>query len=125
MEDEAMEETSATGARLESRLPSVPRAPTRRNGVDAFTLTRTALDGYAARILVSIHEREASALEPSRRCGLPLVACYRRLRRLEDLGLIAVVRVVQLENGHRIQLFLSRVRALRLMFENGRLRVRI
>ncbi len=73
-----MEETCPTGIPLDSRPRAGSRGPPRRTAVDAFTLARTALDGYAARILVNVQGREASAFELSRRCGLPLVACYRR-----------------------------------------------
>lgn len=92
-----------------------------RDGNGAFAVIRTVLDGYAFRILMATHERECSAFDLSRRFGIPIVACYRRLRRLEDLGVIAPARVVTEVAGHPIRLFRSHLRSAHIRFEDGRL----
>ncbi len=91
----------------------------------AFAVIRTVLDGYAFRILLATHERECSAFDLSRRFGIPIVACYRRLRELEDLGVVAPSRVITATAGHPIRLFRSRLRSARIAFEDGRLWARI
>ncbi len=87
----------------------------------AFAVIRTVLDGYAFRILMATNESECSAFDLSRRFGIPIVACYRRLRQLEDLGVIAPSRVAAASAGHSIRLFRSHLRSARIVFEEGRL----
>ncbi len=87
----------------------------------AFAVIRTVLDGYSFRILMATHEAECTAFDLSRRFGIPIVACYRRLRELEDLGVIHATRVTTSSPGHRIRHFRSHLRAARISFEDGRL----
>jgi hypothetical protein len=91
----------------------------------AFAVIRTVLDAYAFQILVTIHAREATAFDLSRRLGIPIVACYRRLRRLEELGIIAPSRVTMSSAGHPIRLFRSHLRSAQIAFEDGRLVARV
>ncbi|HYM39304.1 MAG TPA: hypothetical protein VEY12_04045 [Thermoplasmata archaeon] len=99
--------------------------PTSESPRGAFGVVRTILDHYAFRILVATHERECTAFELSRWLGIPIVACYRRLRSLEVLGLIAPSRVTMSSAGHPIRLFRSHVRSARVVFEDGRLYAQI
>lgn len=87
----------------------------------AFHAVRAALDFHALRILAATDERECSAFDLSRRFGIPIVACYRRLRELEDLGLVTCLRTITSAPGHRVRLFRSRLRSARITFEDGRL----
>ena len=91
----------------------------------AFAIIRTALDPYAFRILVATHERECTAFDLSRSLGIPIVACYRRLRELEELGIIGASRMTMSSAGHRIRLFRSHLRSAQIRFEDGRLQARI
>ncbi len=91
----------------------------------AFAVIRTVLDAYAFQILVTMHAQEATAFDLSRRLGIPIVACYRRLRSLEELGIIAPSRVTMSSAGHPIRLFRSHLRSARIAFEEGRLVARI
>ena len=91
----------------------------------AFAVIRTVLDTYAFRILVTTHERECTAFDLSRILGIPIVACYRRLRALEELGVIGASRVSTSSAGHPIRLFRSHLRSAQIRFEDGRLVARI
>ncbi len=88
-------------------------------------MVRTVLDRYAFRILVATHERECSAFDLSRSLGIPIVACYRRLRSLQSLGLIAPTRVLMPSAGHPMRLFRSHLQSAQIVFEGGRLLARI
>lgn len=102
--------------------PGEPRdAPAAEPAKGAFAVIRTVLDGYAFRILMATHEGECTALDLNRRFGIPIVACYRRLRELEDLGVVAATRVTTSSPGHHIRHFRSRLRSARIWFEEGRL----
>lgn len=96
-------------------------APQRTQANGAFAVVRTVLDPYSVRILMATHEAECTAFDLSRRFGIPIVACYRRLRELEDLGIIAPSRVRMSTAGHPIRLFRSHLRSARINFEDGRL----
>ena len=103
--------------------PAEPAPPEAAGG--AFAVIRTVLDAYAFQILVTLHAQEAAAFDLSRRLGIPIVATYRRLRRLEELGVIAPSRMIMSSAGHPIRLFRSHLRSARIEFEEGRLVARI
>ena len=90
-----------------------------------LALGRAMLDPYAIRILLATQEREETALSLSRRYGIPIVACYRRLRDLEELGLVSIVREEANVAGHPSRLYRARVRSARLFYEDGRFTVRL
>lgn len=93
--------------------------------MDPFALTQFVLDDYSMRILTRIDLREASAVQLSRRCGIPIAACYRRLRKLERLGLVMASREERAPDGHRTRFFRSRLKSARIFLESGRLCARI
>lgn len=88
-------------------------------------LSQTVMDAYAARILLGTSKQAASALELSREFGIPIAACYRRIRQLEDLGLVYCERALPSRNGKGLQLFRSRVRSIRIALEEGKLKARV
>ena len=109
----------------DTELATVPEGIADPSAADSargvFAVIRTVLDGYAFRILMATREEECTAFDLSRRFGIPIVACYRRLRELEDLGVISATRVTTSSPGHRIRHFRSHLRSARIRFEEGRL----
>lgn len=87
-----------------------------------FQVSQTVMDEYAARILLGTTDRAASARDLSRRYGIPIAACYRRIRRLQNLGLVYCAQEVPSRNGKGLQMFRSRLKTLRVMLSEGRLR---
>ncbi len=87
-----------------------------------FQVSQTVMDEYAARILLGTTEKPASARDLSYRYGIPIAACYRRLRRLESLGLVYCAQELPSRNGKGLQMFRSRLKTLRLALVEGRLR---
>lgn len=88
-------------------------------------LSQTVMDAYAARILLGTSQQAVSALDLSRRFGIPIAACYRRIRQLEDLGLVYCESALPSRNGKGLQLFRSRVRSVRIALEEGKLKARV
>jgi hypothetical protein len=86
----------------------------------AFSVIRAVLDPYAFRILVAMHDRECTAFDLSRGLGIPIVACYRRLRTLEQLRVIGASRMI-MSSGHRIRLYRTHLRSAQIRFEDGQL----
>ena len=88
-------------------------------------LSQTVMDEYSARILMGTFEQSVSALELSRRFGIPIAACYRRIKELEGLGLVYCERGLPSRNGKGLQLFRSRLTSVRITLEDGNLRARV
>lgn len=93
--------------------------------MEPFVVSQTVMDEYSARILLGTAEHAVSALDLSRRFGIPIAACYRRIRQLERMGLVYCERALPSRNGKGLQLFRSRLRSLRVVLEEGKLRARI
>ncbi len=70
-------------------------------------------------------DRPASALELSRRFAIPIAACYRRIKDLEEIGLVYCEREMPSRNGKGLQLFRSCLKSMRISLEEGRLRTRV
>ncbi len=109
-------------APVQEGLTENPGAPATRG---AFAVIRSVLDDYAFRILMATHEHECTAFDLSRKLSIPIVACYRRLRLLEELGVIVPANTVAATPGHPIRLYRSHLRSARIVFEDGELWARI
>jgi hypothetical protein len=93
--------------------------------MEPLQMSQTVMDEYAARILLGTFERSASAVELSRRFGIPIAACYRRIKELESLGLVFCERELPSRNGKGLQMFRSRLKSVRVSLEDGNLRARV
>jgi len=81
-------------------------------------------DEYSAKILLATYKRRISAQEISHRYGIPIAACYRKIRALEEAGLIVCVDRILTQKGKRKNLYTSCLKNAYIFFENGRLRAR-
>jgi hypothetical protein len=93
--------------------------------MEPLELSQSVMDEYSVRILMGTSERSVSALELSRRFGIPIAACYRRIKELEGLGLVFCERELPSRNGKGLQLFRSRLKSMRISLEDGNLRARV
>ncbi|HKZ98109.1 MAG TPA: helix-turn-helix domain-containing protein [Thermoplasmata archaeon] len=93
--------------------------------MEALRVSQSVMDEYSARILLGTYSEAVSALELSRRFGIPIAACYRRIRDLSDMGLVFCEKELPSRNGKGLQLFRSRLRSVRISLEEGRLRARV
>lgn len=93
--------------------------------MEPLRVSQTVMDEYSARILLGTSERAASALELSHRFGIPIAACYRRIRQLETMGLVFCEKALPSRNGKGLQLFRSRLQSVRVALEEGKLRARV
>ena len=88
-------------------------------------MTQTIMDEYSARILLGTFDRPASAIDLCRRFGVPVAACYRRIKELEGLGLVYAERAQPTRNGRGLLQYRSRLKSVRIAFEDGNLRARV
>ena len=93
--------------------------------MEALRVTQTIMDEYSARTLLGTFDRPASAIDLGRRFGIPIAACYRRIKELEGLGLVCCERTQPTRNGRGLLLYRSRLKSVRIAFEDGKLRARV
>ncbi|NLX48247.1 MAG: winged helix-turn-helix transcriptional regulator [Euryarchaeota archaeon] len=91
---------------------------------DLLGKSRLLTDEYAVKILMATVRSPRSAQQISGQFGIPIAACYRRIRDLEMAGLIRCTERRLSRQGKRVCYYQSRVRTAALQYENGRLRVR-
>lgn len=90
-----------------------------------FIYSQLLTDEYAAKILTAIMKIPRSAQQLSESYGIPIAACYRRIKLLERYGLIMCKERKLSQQGKRINYYLSMVKNAYIFFEDGRLRVRL
>jgi predicted ArsR family transcriptional regulator len=73
---------------------------------------------------VATTRKPRSAQEISQKYGIPIAACYRRIRDLMSVGLLECKERKLSQQGKRISYYLSTLRNAYLFFENGKLRVK-
>jgi DNA-binding Lrp family transcriptional regulator len=93
--------------------------------LEPLQVSQTVMDEYSARILLGTCENAVSALDLSRRFGIPIAACYRRIRQLEQLGLVYCERALPSRTGKGLQLFRSRLKSVRVTLEEGHLKASV
>ncbi|MFQ5985857.1 MAG: ArsR/SmtB family transcription factor [Thermoplasmata archaeon] len=95
-----------------------------RGPMNPLQASQLLTDEYSAKILLATYKRKISAQEISARYGIPIAACYRKIRVLEEAGLIECVDRVLTQKGKRKNLYTSKLRNAYIFFESGRLRAR-
>ncbi len=94
-------------------------------GTDPFGLFKMMLDEYSAQILQLTSPRPMHALELSDALGIPIAACYRRIRALREAGILREDGKVQSIGGKMVSLYRSSVEKAEVVLQDGRLKVMI
>ena len=93
--------------------------------MDAFDNFRLMLDQYASRILALTSEKPMNATELSDALGIPMAACYRRIRMLKGAGMLREEDKAVSAGGKSASLYRSTVESAEVLLTDGRLQVRI
>lgn len=93
--------------------------------MDAFDNFRLMLDEHASRILTLTGDRALNAAELSEALGIPMAACYRRIRLLKGAGMLREDTKAVSAGGKSVSLYRSTVESAEVMLTDGRLVVRI
>lgn len=75
-------------------------------------------DEYITEILSSTDIKPKSAKELSRIHDIPLAVCYRRIHKLEELGLLKKTEKALTQEGKRVQLYESNLETARVIYED-------
>jgi hypothetical protein len=92
--------------------------------VDLLTASQLLTDPYAVKILVATVRVSKCAQDISAQFGIPIAACYRRIRDLEAAGLVVCTERKLTKNGKRVNYYVSMVKSATVFYEEGKLKVR-
>jgi DNA-binding IclR family transcriptional regulator len=93
--------------------------------MDTFENFRLMLDHNSAKILTLTGERAMNAAEISEALGIPMAACYRRIRMLKGAGMLREVDKALSDGGKSVAIYRSTVESAEVTLMGGRLMVRI
>jgi DNA-binding transcriptional ArsR family regulator len=99
-----------------ARLSKVPR-------LQEEAILAALGDPQSRALLLQLNETTRSAQELVERSGMPQASVYRKLRELQESGLVGIQRSALSTDGHRTDLFRSRLAEARLAFRADRLEV--
>ena len=87
--------------------------------------SRLLTEEYSSKILMATMGRAKSAFELSEALGIPIAACYRKIKVLEDAGFLRCSERRLTQSGKRMSMYKSMVRNANITFERNRIRARI
>ena len=91
--------------------------------MDTFDKFRMMLDQYSSQILKLTSPQAMNALELSDALGIPIAACYRRIRALKEAGILHEEGKVVSIGGKLVASYRSSVESAEVVLTDGRLRV--
>lgn len=91
--------------------------------MDPFDKFRMMLDQYSSRILTLTSPQAMNALELSDALGIPIAACYRRIRALKEAGILHEEGKVVSIGGKMVASYRSSVESAEVILTDGRLKV--
>lgn len=89
-----------------------------------LTVSQLMTDPYAVKILVATVRAPKCAQDISDHYGIPIAACYRRIRDLEKFGLIECTERKLSQQGKRVAYYISLVKTVHIFYEEGKLKVK-
>src|SRR3989442_13013961 len=93
--------------------------------MDNLQLPRLLMDECNLKILSATTYKPRSARDLSYIFGIPLASCYRKIKELEDQGLIKAVSRELTREGKRYSKYQSQVGSIKIAFEQGKLRMQL
>jgi DNA-binding Lrp family transcriptional regulator len=93
--------------------------------MDPFDTFRLLIDEYSSKILQLTSPQALNAIELSDALGIPIAACYRRIRALKDAGVLDEESKVVSVGGKMVATYRSVVESAEVLLQDGRLRVLI
>jgi hypothetical protein len=88
-------------------------------------MSRLMADDYAGKIMSATYGKAMSIQEISRICEIPIAVAYRRVGKMESVGLVKCVREEEAYRGKKVRYYMCAVDSLQLCFEKGHLTVQL
>jgi predicted ArsR family transcriptional regulator len=91
---------------------------------DVLRVSQLLTDEYSVKILVATVRQPRSAQDIAIKFGIPIAACYRRIKDLEAAGLLVCQERRLSQQGKRVSFYISMLKNAYVFFEDGHLRVK-
>lgn len=88
-------------------------------------MSRLMADEYAGKIMSATYGKAMSIQQISRACEIPIAVAYRRVGKMEKIGLVRCVREEEAYRGKKVRYYMCAVDALHLSFIKGRFTVQV
>ncbi len=92
--------------------------------INATNMAQVLGDEYARKILMAVHLKPKTATEISETKGIPIAACYRRIKLLEGMALIHRDEQILTQKGKRRWSYISNIHKLELFYRDGNMAAR-
>jgi len=91
--------------------------------MDVFDMFKIVLDEHSSRILDLTNSRSMNAAEISEFIGIPMAACYRRIRSLKRVGMLREDTKTVSPGGKSVVTYRSALDRAKVVLHDGRLKV--
>jgi predicted transcriptional regulator len=86
--------------------------------------TKLVSDADAEKILLAANDRELTVQEISERLGIPIATCYRKVRALEELGVLKEKSTYMGRDGRIHKFYTSQLESAYVYYEDGKVKIR-
>ena len=82
---------------------------------NASILLKELFDGFSYKIVMSTIEESKTVFEICKENELPISSTYKKIKKLKDLGLLFIDRIVINEKGKKVVFYKSKIQSVELM----------
>ena len=109
---------------LNNRREGKENMPIETEEINATNMAQILGDGYSKAILNSTHLKPRTALEIADIHGIPIAACYRRIKTLENMGFIHRGEQILTQKGKRRWSYISNIHKIEIFYTEGKVSAR-
>ena len=96
-----------------------------RNETYDEELSHLIADEYAGKILAATYNQPMPVQQISKDCGIPIAVAYRRMSKMEELGLVRCVGFKEVYRGKKVSYYQCAIHIARVIFSEGMFKVDI
>lgn len=85
---------------------------------NASILLKELFDGFSYKIVMSTIEESKTVFEICKENDLPVSSTYKKIKKLKDLGLLFIDRIVINEKGKKVVFYKSKIQSVELVLNN-------
>ena len=82
---------------------------------NASILLKELFDGFSYKIVMSTIEESKTVFEICKENDLPISSTYKKIKKLKDLGLLFIDRIVINEKGKKVVFYKSKIQSVELI----------
>jgi hypothetical protein len=93
--------------------------------LDPIFISKMLTDEFTIKILTAAYKENVSAYDLCRMFDIPVMRCFSLVKQLENAGLLVPAATVPQSNGNIRTYYRSKVRAVTITIENGKLAIKM